>query len=96
MNKEMNWDQLLEEFDQSICHESIQAFCSRKHIQVAELKKHFNAQHKNSTLVDFKAGQKKNTPTYMIIDVNGMKLRIGKDFDREHLADVLKVMKSIC
>ncbi len=96
MSNEINWNHILDEFDQLPCHESIQSFCSKKHIEISELKKRFNNRHNKPLIVDLKHSQKRTAQNYILIDVNRMKLKVGKDFDHNHLADVLKVMKSIC
>lgn len=96
MSNDVNWSKILDEFDHLPYNESIQSFCSKKHVEVNELKKRYNNRHDKSVVIDLKPGQRRAPQNFILIDVNGMKLKVGKDFDHDQLADILKVMKSIC
>lgn len=96
MKKDINWDQILDDFNHSIGKESVQAFCSRKNINAKELEIKFNSRKNKLKCVDLASSSRKTAFNYLVIDINGMKVRVGKDFDQEHLASILKVMKSIC
>lgn len=95
MSNDINWNQILDEFDHLPYNVSIQSFCSKKHIEVDELKKRYNNWHDKPAVVDLKHDQKRAPQNYMLIDVNGMKLKVGKNFDHDQLAEILRVMKSI-
>ena len=89
MEKEQNWDVLIKQFMKRDQRVSVNEFCRKHNVTVAELQSHYK-QDKSvgvGVIIEVKSYRKKNAS--LLLDIYGVRIKVTPDTDKLFLKEII-------
>lgn len=94
MEKEQNWEILIKQFMKRDPRMSVNEFCRKHNVTVAELQSHYKQERSAEVgeIVEVKPYRKKNASLHL--DINGVRIKVTPDTDKLFLKDMITLLHS--
>lgn len=93
MEKEQNWEVLIKQFMKRDPRMSVNEFCKKHNVTVAELQSHYKQDKPAGAgeIVEVKPYRKKNAS--LLLDINGVRIKVTPDTDKLFLKEIITLLR---
>lgn len=93
MEKEQNWEVLIKQFMKRDPKMSVNEFCRKHNVTVAELQSHYKQDKPAGVgeIVEVKPYRKKNAS--LLLDISGVRIKVTSDTDKLFLKEIIALLR---
>ena len=92
MENEQNWEVLIKQFMKRDPGMSLNEFCKKHNVTVAELQSHYKQDNPAGVgeIVEVKPYRKKNA--FLLLDINGVHIKVTPDKNKQFLKEIITLL----
>lgn len=88
-----DWDTLIKQFIKRESTESVNEFCRKHNVGVAELQTHYKQSRQDSVSAVVEVKSQKRKQPFLQLEVNGVRIKVTPDTDKQFLKDILTLIR---
>lgn len=88
-----DWDTLIKQFIKRESTESVNEFCRKHNVGVAELQTHYKQSRQDSVSAVVEVKSQKRKQPFLQLEVSGVRIKVTPDTDKQFLKDILTLIR---